>query len=263
VNLDLARPDHAYFFGFLQTDGHHSEGSRQRGRISVEVSAVDVAVLHAFRTLVSPLYSRVTYRDRVTNFGPNSSATWTVCDLEFRRELLALGLPTGRKSDTVAPPAVPFSDRDYLRGLIDGDGSVGFTGAGRPFVSFVTRSAALAGFFCEQVESITGAHRTPRRNTRDSIYGLMVASDPAAQLAAWLYPPECLALERKRAAAIRVASWVRPAAMRARPVSKRPWTSDEDDVVRRMTIREAAKQLGRSERSVNMRRWRLRHGDHS
>lgn len=252
------RPDHAYFFGFAQTDGSHYAGTRQRGRLTIELSERDEAVLQAFATLFE-VHSRVSYRQRTTNYGPHRAATWTVCDLAFRRELVELGLPTGPKSATVAPPPTRFSVQDYLRGLVDGDGSVGFTRTGRPFVGFVTASQPLAEFFCAQALRVVGAHRSSGRNERDHVYNIMVAGDPAAPLAAWLYPDGCLALERKRKAAALVAAWTRPAGMRARPVAgARRWTAEEDADVFTGSIREAARRLGRSEKSVNIRRSRLR-----
>ena len=252
------RPDHAYFFGFAQTDGNHYAGAGQKGRLTIELSERDDAVLHAFTALFD-VYSRVSYRERTTNFGPHRSATWTISDLAFRRELLELGLPTGRKSATVAPPPTLFRVQDYLRGLVDGDGCVGFTRTGRPFVGFVTASQALAEFFCAQALEVAGAYRTPNRNSRDDVYNLMVAGDPAASLATWLYPGGCLALERKRQAAALVAAWTRPAGMRARPeAGARRWTPAEDADVFAGTIREAARRLGRSEKSVTIRRFRLR-----
>jgi hypothetical protein len=36
--LDLTSADHAYLFAFLQCDGHLSESTRNRGRLSVELS---------------------------------------------------------------------------------------------------------------------------------------------------------------------------------------------------------------------------------
>jgi hypothetical protein len=256
--LDLTRPDHAYFFGFAQTDGNHYAGTGQKGHLSIELSRRDEAVLHSFTELFD-VYSSVSYRERTTNFGPHRSATWTVCDLAFRRELADLGLPPGRKSSTVAPPSDPFSVRDYLRGLVDGDGSVGLTRTGRPFVTFVTASQRLAEFFCAQALSVVGAYRTPTRNARDDIYNLMVAGDPAAPFAAWLYPDGCLALERKREAAARVAAWTRPPGMRARPqFGARRWTAEEDADLFVGSIAEAARRLGRSEKSVTIRRFRLR-----
>ncbi|RBY96538.1 hypothetical protein DQ237_07840 [Blastococcus sp. TF02-8] len=259
-HLDLLRPEHAYFLGFAQTDGNHYAGRGRKGHVAIELSERDAAVLHEFTTLFD-LYSRVSFRQRTTNFGPHRSAVWTVCDLTFRDELIQLGLPTGHKSATVAPPQVPFSVPDYLRGLLDGDGSVGFTRTGRPFVSFVTASQPLAEFFCAQALAVAGAYRTPRRNSRDGVYNPMVAGDPAAPVAQWLYPDGCLALERKRDAAARVAAWTRPEGMRARPVAgARRWTTQDDADVFTGSVRETAQQLGRSEQAVRLRRWRLRQG---
>ena len=256
--IDLEQPDHAYFFGFCQTDGHLYAGKGQKGRLSIELSVRDESVLHAFSEMF-PVYSSTRYRDRTTNFGPHRSVVWTVCDLGFRRELIGLGLPPGRKSATVTPPSLPFSARDYLRGVIDGDGSVGFTRTGKPFIGLVTASRALAEFFCAQILEVVGEHRTATRNTRDGVYNLMVAGDPAAPLAAWLYPEGGLALDRKRKAAGEAAAWTRPAGMRARPeFGTRRWTAEEDADVFTGSVREAAARLNRSERSVNMRRVRLR-----
>lgn len=260
-HIDLTRDDHAYFFGFFQTDGHLAAGTRNRGRASIELSAKDVELLHAFRRLFTEVHSSITTRTRATNFAASSaSATWRVYAHSFRSELVALGVPTGRKSSTVAPPTVPFDARGYLRGIIDGDGSVGFTRTGSPFISLVSASQALAEFFCAQVLAVTGAIRVAKPNARDGVYAPMIASDPAAALAAWLYPDDCIALPRKLAAARDVARWERPAGMRARPESKRRWTPEEDAIALSMPIREAAARLGRSERSVNMRRWRLGSG---
>lgn len=257
-HIDLLRPDHAYFFGFAQTDGNHYAGRGQKGRLSIELSDRDDAVLHSFCSLFD-VHSRVSYRERTTNFGVHRSATWTVCNLGFRRELAELGLPAGRKSETVAPPLNAFSTRDYLRGLVDGDGSVGFTGTGRPFLAFTTASRALADYFCAQALSVAGAYRSVNANARDGVYNPMVSGEPAAVLAGWLYGDVGLALERKREAATRVARWTRPTGMRARPhAGARRWTAEEDADVFNGSVREAASRLSRSERSISIRRFRLR-----
>ncbi|MEU6971349.1 LAGLIDADG family homing endonuclease [Kitasatospora aureofaciens] len=141
--FDLERPEHAYMFAFLQADGHLTEQSRNRGRLSVELSARDAPILEEFERLC-PFNSTISHRTRTTNFKEDhTSVMWTVCAREFREELQALGLPVGRKSEIIAPPRVPFSERDYLRGLIDADGSVGRTSQDLPFVSLTTKSDAL------------------------------------------------------------------------------------------------------------------------
>ncbi len=116
----------------------------------------------------------------------------------------------------------------------------------------------MAEFFCSQVLGVTGARRTVNRNRRDGVFNPMVTSEPAALLAAWAYPPGCLALDRKRRAAEAAASWVRPATMR-RPSVRRRWTREQDEVLLATPDdRVAAERLGRTEASVQMRRWRSR-----
>ena len=101
--IDLACPEHAYFFGFAQTDGNHYAGVGQKGRFAIELSDRDDDVLRSFSALLD-VYSRLSYRERTTNFGPHSSAVWTVSSLAFRRELTELGLPAGRGWGAVRSP---------------------------------------------------------------------------------------------------------------------------------------------------------------
>jgi hypothetical protein len=157
--LNLTRPDHAYLFAFLQCDGHLVQNTRNRGSLSVELSVRDAALLNRFQEIV-PYYSSIRTRTRSTNFANRHTSTvWTVCALQFRRELIDAGLPVGTKSDVVAPPSTPFSETDYLRGLVDGDGSVGVTRLGLPFVSFTTSSEALKDFFLSQCRDLPGQPR--------------------------------------------------------------------------------------------------------
>ncbi|WP_324614335.1 hypothetical protein [Streptomyces kebangsaanensis] len=165
--MHLKAPEYAYMFGFLQADGHLHQGAGQKGRLNVELSARDIDLLRAFQEL-TPYSSSITERTRSTNFAETShTAVWTLCSLEARTLLNELGLPYGRKSKTISPPRGEFSHRDYLRGVIDADGSVGYTGKGFPFVSLTTASTAI-GTYCavtpgrSQVPSATpiGTHVT-------------------------------------------------------------------------------------------------------
>ncbi|MCP2341450.1 LAGLIDADG family homing endonuclease [Actinomadura rupiterrae] len=259
--FDLARPEMAYLFGFLQADGNLYNSTRNRGRVSIELSQRDLPLLETFQRLV-PYPSTITFRTRSTNFttnDPHRSAVWNLYDLEVRRTLEGLGLPPGKKSAVIKPPQPPFSEPDYVRALVDADGSVGFTGQGYPFVSFTTASPALSTYVCTKVFEVTGVRRNVQPNNRDGIYNLLLTSDPAVKFARWLYYDGCLALERKYTKAIEVAAWVRPEGMRKR-ANPRRWTPEEDQVVLSMKTAEAATVLGRTERSVAIRRVRLRQG---
>lgn len=77
----------SYMFGLFQTDGHLSEQTQNR--------------------------------ERVTNFGPSKTAKLSVYDREFREQLKSYGFPVGKKSDEIKPPEVDYIEADYVRGLIN------------------------------------------------------------------------------------------------------------------------------------------------
>jgi hypothetical protein len=139
----------------------------------------------------------------------HTSAIWTLCALQARRELIELGLPVGKKSRIVQPPSVPFSTSDYLRGLVDADGSVGVTSLGLPFVSFTTASEDLRDFFLSQCRDLPGQPRHVSRNTRDGVFNPMATRECAVDLVGRIYYQNRLALERKATAARRAMNWTR------------------------------------------------------
>ena len=258
--MDLEVPDYAYMFGFLQADGHLSKETGQKGRVTVELSARDVGILHEFQRL-TPYHSNISGRTRSTNFAAShTSAIWTLCALEARTKLNELGLPYGPKSRTITPPRVPFSQRDYLRGVIDADGSVGFTAKGFPFVSLTTASAAIGAYLCFYAGRIAGVERSLKRNARDGVFNILYTKEAAQKLGAHLYYPDCLSLDRKRTAAESLHTWTRPAGMRVAP-DRRRWTPSEDRLLLALNNdAAAAEELGRTEKSCYVRLWRLRTG---
>lgn len=137
---------------------------------------------------------------------------------------------------------------------------MGHTSRGFPFVSLTTASTAIGAFVCHYAKDVTGVERNVERNARDSIYNVLYMMEVAQRLAAHLYYPGCLSLERKRTAADSPADWVRPGSMRA-AYTKRRWTERDDRVLLELdNPRTAAEALDRTARSCSMRLWRLRTG---
>ncbi|MFE1751038.1 LAGLIDADG family homing endonuclease [Streptomyces anandii] len=226
----------------------------------MEINAQDIDLLREFRKL-TPYYSSVTERTRSTNFAQTShTAVWTVCSLEARTRLNELGLPYGHKSTAISPPCVEFSRRDYLRGLIDADGSVGYTSRGLPFVSLTTASTAAGAYLCDYAKEVTGVQRAVTRNTRDGIYNILYTMEAGQRLAADLYYPGSLSLARKQVAADSLAVWGRPPGMRVAHTRRR-WNETEDRILLKINSpTAAAERLGRTVQSCSLRLWRLRSG---
>lgn len=258
--MDLTVPEYAYMFGFLQADGHLYQGAGQKGRLSVELNARDIDLLREFQKL-TPYYSSVRERTRSTNFIETAhSAVWSLCALEARTRVNELGLPYGRKSKSVAPPTGEFSSRDYLRGLIDADGSVGHTNKGTPFISLTTASTAIGTYLCFYAWQITGVDRHSRRNQRDGVYNITYVGKAARSLTEHLYYSNRLSLKRKQSAADSVAAWVRPAGRKPGP-ERIQWTSDKDRILLSApTIDDACAELGHSRNACRARLTKLLEG---
>ena len=256
-NLTLENPFYAYLFGLIQTDGHLYQNSRNRGRLSIELDKRDEELLFELQNRL-PFHSKITVRTRNTNFSSEYvSVVWSVFDKRFRDFLIKNGLPNGRKSKIISIPVEKFSRIDYFRGLIDGDGSLGLTAQGFPFLSFITASPTIAGEYLSFLESITKKEKTSTANVRDNVFNIAVYKEDAQKVGRILYYENCLALPRKIEKAKAVLSWQRPTAMK-KVEGRKFWKTFEDDFILNHSIEEAFEKLDRSRNSIEMRLWRLK-----
>lgn len=257
ITLDLTRPDHAYFFGFMQGDGtlYQSKRNPNKGKLAADLSIRDQDIVFRFKAMFPQ--STITYRRRATNFAEDyQSIVWSMCQQNFREDIEACGLPVGNKSLIVKPPEVPYSVIDYWRGLVDADGSLGWTKAGLCFLSLVTTSEVMARAFEAFLATLTSKMKHTQRNTRDKAFNIMVTREDAQIVASTLYYGDCLALDRKVAKASEVMTWVRRAG--SRRISQKKWTLEQDAILRTLTPNQAAEKLGRTQSSVKNRKERLR-----
>jgi hypothetical protein len=256
--LDVTKPQQAYMYGFIQTDGHMSKDTRDRGRVTIEVGEQDRSVLETFASLIS-YHSGISVRTRATNFSQQyTSVAWSVYDKRFRDCLLSLGMPYGKKSAIIAPPTCEYAQIDYFRGILDGDGSLGITGNSFPFVALVTASSALAEVYLSFLSELTGKTKKLALNVRDRIYNITIYKEDAQIVASTLYYDGCLALTRKKQSAQRIQQWQRPDAMRKRDFARKTWLPDEDAYILSHTIEESVEMLNRTQNSIKTRLWRLR-----
>ncbi|MXQ53852.1 LAGLIDADG family homing endonuclease [Shimazuella alba] len=145
MNIDLKCPSFAYFFGFIQADGSMSSESRgKKGRLTIEVNSNDKEILEQFHKII-PCTSTIYTRVRDTNYKKGyKSSVLRVYDHKFREQLIKLGMFYGKKSSLIYPPRSSYSEVDYFRGYIDGDGSLGLTSNGFPYISVVTSCEHIA-----------------------------------------------------------------------------------------------------------------------
>lgn len=147
--------------------------------------------------------------------------------------------------------------RDYFRGIIDGDGSLGFTASGFPFLSLVTESEYLAKDFIDYIKEVTGKTKTTSRNTRDCVFNIMINKEDAQLLIKEMYYDNCMALNRKYEKAKDILSWTRPKYLKK--INSKRWDNCQDKYILNHTIEESIATLNRTKSSIQNRLFRLSH----
>lgn len=261
INSDIS-----YLIGLFQTDGNISEGSRNRGKATIELSIKDEDIIEKIKELI-PFNYKITKRKRDINFGKYDYSnkdyiSIRICDMEFRKFLNKSGVPSGKKSSIISPPLhlENLSIKDYVRGLYDGDGSLGMTGKNIPFVSIVTSSENLANFLFDYLSKITGKNRKKTSpNKRDNVYNIMITKEDAIKFCNEVYYDGCLSMNRKKEKSELVKKWVRPPKMKI--VTKdeyKFWTEDKDDYILNHSIEESINMFNKSKKSIQIRLIRLK-----
>lgn len=253
-----------YIIGFLQGDGHHSENTRNRGKIHIKLSEKDIDILDKLEKILTPVVN-VRRANRVENtkfkvyeYLNYKTVHLTIFNLEFRIAIKPY-VPVGKKSNIIEPPysLSNFSKRDYIRGLIDADGSIGISKNNRPFISLCVSSEKLKDFLIKDIEEITGLKKEINRNTRDNVYNIMLNNEEAIKYAEYLYKDSNLYLDRKYNEFLNFSSWIRSIPKRNCVVKK--WSEEQDKIVLNnvLSLQEKMKLLNRTSKSINVRFWRL------
>lgn len=251
--LDLTNPEHAYIYGFILSDGHLQEGTRNRGSLTIELQDSDEEILLKIKELL-PFNSNISYRTRDTNFKKDAkSVTLRICALEFRQQLISVGMIVGKKSDKVDIPAIPYSEKDFWRGMIDGDGSVGFDKRGVPIVSLNTNSDGIKEAYIKFIKTITGKEKNINRNKRDKSYNIILMHEDAQLFSDNMYYTDCLSLNRKYKNYLLIMDWKRPDSIKKITWEVRKWTSEQDKIISTNSLVKAMRLTGRTSKAIKMR----------
>jgi len=199
-----------YFIGFAQTDGSLYQDKKGYLRLTFEISSKDEEVLLKIKDKL-PCTSSYRQRTRNTNFKQNySSSSLSICNQDFLQEINSLGVPIGKKSSIINMPSSIVHKEDYWRGIIDGDGSIGFRKIATkitPYISLITTSDNLIFNYLRYMKDVFEKQFICNRNKRDNAYNFLVESRRAQQICSLLYYDGCFGMQRKINAAKSVKEW--------------------------------------------------------
>jgi len=251
----------SYLIGLFQTDGNLYDSTRNRGKFQIELSKKDADIIYKIKDFLISTNVNCTISTRVknTNFGVSNSITLSVQKLQFRDLLKQWGVPSGKKSIIISPPLHQkrLSINNYIRGLYDGDGSLGFTKTNFPFVSFTTQSENVKNFLLNFISEITFKPvKDIAKNKRDNVYNFAIYKEDAQLFCKNIYPTNCLSINRKYQLAQNIKNWNRPPKMVIS--NKKRWDSKQDNYILSHTILESMAVLNRSKKSIQTRLWRIK-----
>lgn len=201
----------SYIYGLLITDGSMYLTTRNRGKVTLEISKKDEDIVMKLNKLIpkSKIYERV----RNTNFKNNSvTKIFSNHQLSFRTKLISQGFPIKDKTINANTPIDYYDEYSFWRGVIDGDGSLGFIKDGTPFISLVTKSEKLKDEFLSFIRKELGIDKHLNRNKRDNIYNIVIKAENAVKLSKLLYLTDTstnLYINRKYIKAKEMQNWKR------------------------------------------------------
>ena len=132
--------------------------------------------------------------------------------LSFRTKLISQGFPIKDKTINANTPIDYYDEYSFWRGVIDGDGSLGFIKDGTPFIGLVTKSEKLKDEFLSFIRKELGIDKHLNRNKRDNIYNIVIRAENAVKLSKFLYLTDTstdLYINRKYIKAKEMQNWKR------------------------------------------------------
>ena len=98
-----------------------------------------------------------------------------------------MGFPIEDKTNKITPPICEYDELSFWRGIIDGDGSLGYKSDNSKFISLTTKSEELRNSFCKFLHNVTNKDYNPKRNKRDNIYNIGCCGTSAEKVVKKLY----------------------------------------------------------------------------
>lgn len=194
-----------YFLGFVAADGYiNDEG------IEIGLNEKDKGLLEQFRDWIVP--GKPLYHKKATN----SYTLKLSCRNKTEAFKAFYGMQTNEKCyELVFPQNIPEEFyKDFIRGYIDGDGTIGTTKGYRGNKVYIGPRLRILGnhHFLEGLNKKTKEfykHNTnsiPKKNGGENIYEITYNFSTAKNLLKWLYEDCTICLERKRQRALEVTA---------------------------------------------------------
>ena len=134
---------------------------------------------------------------------------------------------------------------------------MGLKGDGSPFISLWSVNENIMRSFESYFFKLTGVHRTLNPTARDNGYSLMYSNEEAQIIIRELYTDCNIYIDRKYNNALSALKWTRPEGKKK--IKRQVWDDTQDKFILTHSVEESVKYLGRTEKSIKSRLFRLTH----
>jgi intein-encoded DNA endonuclease-like protein len=154
--FDIWSPAMAYIVGFTTADGYIWYGTRGAMILEYSIKNTDISILEFIRSEVSP-NANIRIFDR---YDKRTNKTYTTAKLrifstKICRVLAKFGIVPNKTGKEMLPNLPENFKYDYLRGLIDGDGSFGIYPQSTPNSYYSRMSIASASYqFLDDINKV-------------------------------------------------------------------------------------------------------------
>jgi hypothetical protein len=195
--FDELTPDAAYWIGFLFADGSVF-GRGKSACVQARLSERDREHLVKLRGFLGSNHKiGVAPAGNYGGYRSKPSVRLSVTSGRLAHRLLSLGRYEGPIDGTL------MRSRDFWRGVVDGDGSLGLLATGYAYFELVGSCRLLEAFLDFLQRNGLGARMTIRPDK--TIFQIATAGHTAERISSFLYENATVALDRKAASAAKIA----------------------------------------------------------
>lgn len=215
---------YSYLYGLFGTDGNVRRTNDNQHIYDLTLEIIDEDIVNKILLVLPDCFK--TERTRDTNFKKDCHSYILHChNKDFILWCEKNNFPIQNKTNTLALPN-QYSESDFWRGIIDGDGSIGLKKVEQqPFINLTTKSDALKEAYCDYIYKLTNFRPKCNRNKRDNIYNITLHGEKAIKILNDIYKNNSIYIERKYQSYLSVKDWKK---QDLKKVVRLPWTKTEE-----------------------------------
>ena len=215
---------YSYLYGLFGTDGNVRR-TEDNHIYDLTLELIDEDIIDKINGVL-PNCSK-TERERDTNFKKNYHSYILHChNQDFIQWCENNCFPIRNKTERLSLP-IEYSEPDFWRGVIDGDGSIGLKNVEQqPFLSLATKSELLKEGFCDYIHKLTGFRPNVNRNKRDNIFNITLHGEKALLVLSDIYKDAEIYINRKYNSYLQIKDWKK---QNLKGVKRLPWSKQETE----------------------------------